>query len=161
MEWFFEFLFGNLAFLIFIVGGIISFLKRSGESQGRKKLSEHKKIKPFIPQLEELFEEIKNIQQKEMRKPTEWQEPEFALDIRNDREQRKENLYLEKLQEMKKTNDQLDVPNTNLYMKKTGQKIKGNQSIKKKQVINGVIWSEIIGPPRAKKKHTYSYFKRS
>ncbi|WP_374724601.1 hypothetical protein [Calidifontibacillus erzurumensis] len=161
MEWLFEFLFGNLAFLIFIVGGIISFLKRSGESQGRKKTVDHKKIKPFIPQLEEFFEEIKNFQQKETSKPTEWRIPESALDLGNDREQRKENLYLEKLQEIEKANDPSNVHKTPLFMEKTRETLKSNHAIKKKQVINGIIWSEIIGPPRAKKKHTYSYFKRS
>ncbi|HHY72968.1 MAG TPA: hypothetical protein GX497_07030 [Bacillus bacterium] len=158
---FFEFIFGNIGFLIVIIGAIASFLKRANENQkqSQKQSSRDKRVKPFIPSLGDLLEEINKPQEEQKQKPTMYTATKRVPQIEQtvEEEVRLEappiemtpNPYLGKLRELEKKKQHINVDAGMIYSK-----------INKKEVINGIIWGEILGPPRAKKKHSYSNLKR-
>lgn len=172
MEALFDLIFGNLAFLIVIIGGVISFLKRANEgqrqNQNRKQTqtpsqkqyqpSKDKKIKPFIPQLEDLFGEItKHLEeQNQKHQPTVTQAETRKSEIENNREVK------EVVPNIEKTKPLFEHVNKNTPAPRDAhQTIEIDiKDIDRKKVIEGVIWGEILGPPRARKKHSYSYLKR-
>lgn len=160
MEALFDLIFGNIGFLIVIIGGVISFFKRANENQNKKQQPKDKRVKPFIPQLEDLFGEItKHIEeQPQKQKPT-----VFKTDKRIP--ENKTKLEAEELEPTGiHTYERLnDIKNTKLHNKIEVEHQKIDIDIKdinRKKVIEGVIWGEILGPPRARKKHSYSYLKR-
>lgn len=160
METFLEFIFGNLAFLIVVIGGIVSLIKRANQNQ--KQPAKDKKIKPFIPQLGDFFEELNKTQEDKKQKPviyTAHEEPRESSFMPMEVEA-EPNPYLEKLREIEHSNRHLDAETGAIPAKKAAQYMVHHKGINKKNVIDGVIWGEILGPPRARNKHSYSYLKR-
>lgn len=172
MEALFDLIFGNLAFIIVIIGGVISFMKRANENQNNNRRNQNqnrkqtqtpiqtedqkryqpqpakdKKVKPFIPQLDDLFGEItKHLEeQTQKQQPTVYQAETRKPDI-------------EPMIEVKET--KVDVSKNTIASKEIGHQTINMKEMTKNKVIEGVIWGEILGPPRARKKHSYSYLKR-
>lgn len=168
MEALFDLIFGNLAFLIVIIGGVISFLKRANENQNNNRQNQNqnrkqtqtpmqtqtqkryqpakdKRVKPFIPQLDDLFGEIT----KHLEGQTQKQQPTVFIEEK-------------KTSEMNTNIEVVEPPVThNNKNKRENETIEIDiKDINRKKAIEGVIWGEILGPPRARKKHSYSYLKR-
>lgn len=167
MEAFFEFIFGNLAFLIVVIGGIISFLKRANQNQNQKQPSKEKRVKPFIPQLEDLFEELNKpqVERKAEKTPVftaaeQVPEAEQKVDLEAVSTEMMPNPYYEKLRQIENTKHHIHVDTGTIYAGKAAHTAINRNAMIKKKVIDGFIWGEILGPPRAKKKHSYSYLKR-
>ncbi len=179
MEALFDLIFGNLAFIIVIIGGVISFLKRANENQNNNRQNQNrkqtqtpiqaedqkryqpvkdKKVKPFIPQLDDLFGEItKHLEeQTQKQQPTVYQAETRKLDIEPIMEVKETKVVHDE-----KTKPRFEHVNKDtIVSKEIGHQTINMKKITKKKVVEGVIWGEILGPPRARKKHSYSYLKR-
>ena len=185
MEALFDLIFGNLAFIIVIIGGVISFLKRANENQNNNRQNQNrnqnqnrkqtptpiqtrdekryqpakdKRVKPFIPQLDDLLgESRKHIEdQNQKQQPTVYQaeikKPEFETAIISAEEV---------MPDIEKVKTHFEYVNKNTAApKEIRQQAINMKEMNRKKVIEGVIWGEILGPPRARKKHSYSYLKR-
>jgi len=167
MEAFFEFIFNNLVFLIVVIGGIVSFLKRANQNQDQKQPTRDKRVKPFIPQLEDLFGESNKPQVERKAKkthvftaPEQIPQVEQKVDSETVSTERMGNPYYEKLREIENANYHVHVDSGEIHSGTGAYTTINRQAMNKKKVIDGIIWGEILGPPRAKKKHSYSYFKR-
>lgn len=162
MEALFELIFGNIAFIIVVIGGIISFLKRA--SQGEEQTKQKKSFKPHLdwPEIEIDQPKVETHLPKQSRpkvareiQPTQYIEVELPA-----------NPFNEKLKKMESDSQHIN-RSTNSFPRKidsiqTSPEIDINvRDINQKKVIEGIVWGEILGPPRAKKKHMYSYMKRS
>lgn len=183
MEALFDLIFGNLAFIIVIIGGVISFLKRANENQNNNRQKQNqdqnrqqtrtpiqtrnekryqpvkdKRVKPFIPQLDDLFGEItKHLEeQNQKQQPTVYQaetkKPEFETDLISAEEV---------VPDIEKIKPHFEYVNKKTVAPKEIRHQAINiKEINRKKIVEGVIWGEILGPPRARKKHSYSYLKR-
>ncbi|HHW36891.1 MAG TPA: hypothetical protein GXX18_06565 [Bacillales bacterium] len=187
MEALFDLIFGNLAFIIVIIGGVISLLKRTNENQNNNRRNQNqnqnqnrkqtytpiqtqnqkryqpakeKRAKPFLPQLDDLLGEItKHLgEQNQTEQPTvqqaEKKKPEFETVIISAEEV---------VQDIEKVEPYFEYVNKNIVAPKESvhQTININmKEMNRKKVVEGVIWGEILGPPRARKKHSYSYLKK-
>ncbi|WP_017755830.1 hypothetical protein [Calidifontibacillus oryziterrae] len=162
----FEFIFGNLAFIIIVIGGIISFLKRANQST-EQPTKPKKEFHPNLdwPTIEFELPKVESEQQtnrkQELTTNFEITEP-IEVDVQT-------NPYYEQLRKMDERKKEQKEPTSLNRPKIQEKKIKAHSvnleinahSVTKKKVIDGLIWGEILGPPRARKKHTYSYMKRS
>ncbi|WP_458412456.1 hypothetical protein ACNQFZ_16740 [Schinkia sp. CFF1] len=169
MDSFFEFIFGNLGFLVIVIGAIVSILKRKNQNQKQRPMD--KRVKPFIPPLGDLFEEIKKIDVEQKQKPTVYTSAKRAPRFKEVAPQKVDvapkyieevetNPYIEKLHEIENTKNYIHVDTAPIHTKKVTHPVINKKAINKKEVINGVMWAEILGPPRARKKHSYTYLKR-
>ncbi|WP_371018235.1 hypothetical protein [Pseudalkalibacillus sp. JSM 102089] len=138
-----ELILNNFVFVLVAIGGIISFLKRMGSEE------EKQKSKPAA----------NNRQQSQSRREqgntasgrsesngigeeeTPQSETVSAYQEALGRMAKRENRYLENDIKVQKN------------VKQTSYKNDKHLSINKKNVRDGIIWSEILGPPRSRKPH--------
>jgi len=128
-----DFLLHNFFIVLAVIAGIISFFKGSLSSDTKEKETK-RAPKPFVPQ-----------QTSPMRKRVE-------QEIKK-RQQSTESLE-EKLKEAKQqVKAEIPVPRVVPHVRAKKEKVAPTAPslhVSKKQVVQGVIWSEILGPPRSK-----------
>lgn len=128
-----DFLLHNFFIVLAVIAGIVSFFKGSLSSEKQEKETKRAQ-KPFVPQ-----------QTSPMRKRVE-------QEIK--KRQRSTESLEEKLKEAKQqVENEIAVPPLvpRVHVKK--EKVEApapSLHVSKKQVVQGVIWSEILGPPRSK-----------
>ncbi|WP_349407875.1 hypothetical protein [Pseudalkalibacillus sp. SCS-8] len=156
LEQLFEFLFANLFFLIVVIGGILSFFKRqidkyNEQQNAPRKGQQRQPVRPR-PQAETIS------------MPQEPREEKVRPDRpRQERQERvKESLqelYEEKRKELQngvnqESNNSSPVVRPRSRTKTKERQISPNQVLPNPDhVAQGVIWAEILGPPRSKKPH--------
>ena len=156
-----EFIFENPIFIIVIIGYIISFFMKNKQSQSQK---DPKNARPVVkPSPAQVFKEIQE------------RIPQLSTAMNDERERRKaeeaqrlekEMLERRKLAEasMNALMEQKEMAEEQAMLIKAASvsaeqipstEVQPKQSISpsKKQLIDGIIWSEIIGPPRALNPH--------
>ncbi|MEH7124093.1 hypothetical protein V7122_07770 [Bacillus sp. JJ1532] len=156
-----EFIFENPIFIIVIIGYIISFFMKNKGNQQQQRKGSGQQVKPSPA---EVFKQMQErIPQMETRSIEEQQrhQAEQALKLEMEALERqrlaeeeinalKEQQEMAKKQaEFIKTVSKAPVPIQGALQKEWRQTL----SPSKKQLIDGIIWSEIIGPPRALKAH--------
>ena len=156
-----EFIFENPIFIIVIIGYIISFFMKNKQGQSQKN---PKNARPDVkPSPAQVFKEIQE------------RIPQLSTAMNDERERRKaeeaqrlekEMLERRKLAEasMNALMEQKEMAEEQAMLIKAASvsaeqipstEVQPKQSISpsKKQLIDGIIWSEIIGPPRALNPH--------
>lgn len=159
MEALFELIFGNIAFVIVVIGGIISFLKRASQGEQQKKKTVNRKS--FNPQLD--WPKIEIEQQKvDARKPKQTRQntPRMVQANESIEVEVQTNPFYEKLSSMEPSSQDMIGNNNPFSVKKkstvpTAEIDLNIRNINQKKVIEGILWGEILGPPRAKNKYSY------
>lgn len=153
-----EFIFENPIFIIVIIGYIISFFMKNKKNQSqhqkgaRPKPSAAEIFKQFqdrIPQLDtRSFEEQQAEQSQKLEKESlkrEWEAEARSNAIREQKQMAEKRAELITEAESPALSSKV-LPSTSKGANKA-------LSPSKKQLIDGIIWSEIIGPPRALNPH--------
>lgn len=139
----FDFILSNIAFIAFVAAGIFGMFNRKKEQEETNNRTEGPI--PTLFDLEEVFEKKEPEQQ-----------PSFYAPPPDSKEKEQFETQLLKPQLAAAPEE----PEQELWLQpQTGNRRK--LSISQKNVVKGIIWSEILGPPRAKKQYsTMSYRKR-
>ncbi|MFD2446110.1 hypothetical protein ACFSO7_19300 [Bacillus sp. CGMCC 1.16607] len=146
-----DFIFDNWVVFLFIIGAITSVLKKLKESNNdhsRTKQTEWKKGRDFPPIVHENQPEILRSDSKPSMKK------EKRLEKYEDRKEVSEkSIQNEKITSIKHTSQQREKRKEIISeIEKNGEDF--DFTPKKDNVIEGVIWAEILGPPRALKSHS-------
>lgn len=154
-----DFIFDNLFFILLIGGAILNFLGKNKEEQ------KPNKKKPTIPKpiqeidWKQIFEkESEPVEPKRAQKvePIELEtEPIVIEEMIASPIEEEQNKLLEKQAELKRLEEKLkQVPTRAMAVKELPIRKTGKsyfQQITKDEVVRGVIWSEVLGKPRAKR----------
>lgn len=156
-----EFIFNNIPLVIIIIGGILSLLGRKENNKDtstkpinplppvkkdirKAEKTTEKKEKPFDVLKREMEEKLRQEVQKHL--PTVTQQ---AKKIRPVTEEKKTEVA-----QTAQTTKQLQQEYTNLKTELSRKQAMASQPLPNRsahKVVEGIIWSEILGPPRAKK----------
>ncbi|WLR60588.1 hypothetical protein [Guptibacillus hwajinpoensis] len=135
-----ELLLNNFVFVLVAIGGIISFLKRMGSEE------EKQKSKPAA-----------NNRQQSQRRREQGNTASGRSEYGEEETPQSETVsaYQEALGRMAKRENRYSENEIKVQknVKQISYKNDKNLSINKKNVRDGIIWSEILGPPRSKKPH--------
>lgn len=144
---FFDFIFGNFIFIIIIGGAIAKFLLQNKTDSSEKKWTIPKPVKEIDWQ--EIFQqEAEPVEQNPHRSIETF--PKNELTLERIEAQQVQN-FPEKVAEKRQV---YPVINSTIYAgepKKNAQKKSYFHQLTKDEIVRGVVWSEILGPPRAKK----------
>ena len=130
-----EFLFSNLLLVFVLIGGIISFVQRLLGEEQKKTQKNPTMRKPVLTNEEPVF-------QKTQRSATIDKE---ERDIQGERAQAEKDEPDVPLQQ--------EVEKEEIQQYREEKQLPPFKKVNKQEVVNGIIWSEILGPPRAKKPH--------
>ncbi|TLS39359.1 hypothetical protein [Pseudalkalibacillus caeni] len=145
----FDFLMSNIFILIFVIGGIISFLKRMGEEQQQKPVRRTPEAsrpdkEMRIPSSSEI--EIEEDEYEPAQKHYDVPYPEYDA-AETEKPYHRETLSPYERETGKPYKRQSKKP----YKRKVSHSL--YKSPTRKQVREGVIWAEIIGRPRSQNPH--------
>lgn len=142
-----EFIFENPIAIIFIIGAIISFFKKmkenSNPNSNQEKKTEWKKAMD-IPQT---LNEDKRVETRTPREPREQQQNRNQLQQEYNKAKSKAEIDQPKAQAFQRieTNKKVVITEVDASVDLTPTK---------DTLIDGIVWSEILGPPRAYKSHS-------
>lgn len=128
-----ELILNNIVFVIIVIGGILSFFKRMGnedQNQNQRQNERPRKQAASSGNSQSLHQEQELSDEIQSENVSAYQE---ALERISERENSQYELKVQK-------------------PKRNSAKQKGI-SISKRNVRNGIIWAEILGPPRSKRPH--------
>ncbi|MGA9287276.1 MAG: hypothetical protein WBV93_02905 [Anaerobacillus sp.] len=138
-----DLLLNNILFVIIAIGGIVSFFKRMGNEEDQTQ-KPRKSGQPSAQRNQHRSEPSMTTKQSE--------ETQDSL--------KPVSAYQEALERISDRNDpQYELKVQRPLQKQTYKKHK-RLSLSKREVRNGVLWSEILGPPRSKKPHSFNHFAR-
>lgn len=146
-----EFLFENPIFLVIIIGIISSIFKRLKE--GKQEQGQPKQQRPFSPSTQPInpqpVERPKMVKPSGAHKKGSQSANEILLEAKKIAEQAKREIQLDK------TKSTRDVPNIRQEAIPSADDSKAYiHTLEERRLIDGLIWAEVLGPPRAKKTHT-------
>ncbi|MCA0171823.1 hypothetical protein [Bacillus sp. RAR_GA_16] len=132
-----ELLLNNIVFVIIAIGGIVSFFKRIGseEDQNKKPPQTRRQAGVENEQTDSSINRTEESQGNKTDKVSAYQE---ALERISDRDKPKYDLEVQR------------------SVRKQSNKKPRRVSLSKNDVRNGVLWSEILGPPRSKRPHSFN-----
>ena len=128
-----ELILNNIVFVIIAIGGILSFFKRMGDEDQKQNQRPNERPRKQAPS------------SGAGRSPS--QEQEISDEIQSENVSAYQEA-LERISERENSQYELKVEKP----KRSSAKQKGI-SISKRNVRNGIIWAEILGPPRSKRPH--------
>jgi hypothetical protein len=145
-----EFIFENPIAIIFIIGAIISFFKKMKENSNPNSNQEKKPEWKKVLDIPQTLNESKRV---ETRTPREPREP---------REHQQNRNQLQQEYNKAKNKTEIDQPKVQAFQRKeTNKKVVISEvdasvdlTPTKDTLIDGIVWSEILGPPRAYKSHS-------
>jgi hypothetical protein len=143
-----EFIFENPIAIIFIIGAIISFFKKMKENSDPNSNQEKKPEWKKVMNIPQTLNEGKPVEKRAPREPRQHQQ---------NRSQLREEYY-----EVKGRNE-IDQPKVSAFKRiDTNKKVVNDEvdasvdlTPTKDTLIDGIVWSEILGPPRAYKSHSH------
>lgn len=165
-----DFLLNNIPLVIVILGGIFSLL---GRQEDKKKKTVNKPVQTArpkddeehdyqtsqteLPKNENPFELLKRELEKQLKTEVEKHKPELNKSKEVIAQQETQNANIEEKQELIPSRHQL----LTREMKKLEQELANKKASSTKvlpkltseKVVEGIIWSEVLGPPRAKKPY--------
>lgn len=145
-----DFIFANLAFLLILLGGLVSlFKRRSADEQSQQRTNQPEQHEPVFdwPGAERESE----------------RETEEPRDVHAEQSfEHNANPFLEKLEEVKDIRDISNYRRSDKEVKVERQvsskpitkKVKKPFDANRSSVVQGMIWSQILDEPRSKKKHS-------
>jgi DNA mismatch repair ATPase MutL len=141
-----EVIFDNWIVLVFIIGAITSFLKKLKESNPEKspKQPEWKKMIPNQESYPEVTRSSSN--------PIAPQKRKIAQEYYEIKETYEDSTTKEKSTNARKNSERRENAKKNVVKSEIEQHL--DLSPRKENVIEGVVWAEILGPPRAFKPHS-------
>jgi hypothetical protein len=135
-----ELLLNNIVFVIIAIGGIVSFFKRMGNEGDQNKKATQTTRQAKVGN-KPLSKSESSIQIEE--------NPGHSLNDEDSSYQK----ALERIADRDKPNYDIKVQRS--VRKHTNKSVR-RLSLSKEDVRKGVLWSEILGPPRSKKPHSFS-----
>ena len=135
-----ELLLNNIVFVIIAIGGIVSFFKRMGneEDQNKKPPQTRRQAGVGNKQQSESVSSANHTEESHGNNADRVSAYQEALERISDRDKPKYDLKVQRS-----------------VRKQRNQKHR-SLSLSKNDVRNGVLWSEILGPPRSKKPHSFN-----
>lgn len=127
-----ELILNNIVFVIIAIGGILSFFKRMGNEDQNQNQRQNER-----PRRQASGPDSRPPQQKK----------EASDEIQSENVSAYQEA-LERISERENAQNEIKVQKP----KRSSDKKKGI-SINKRNVRNGIVWAEILGPPRSKKPH--------
>lgn len=163
-----DFLLNNIPLLIFIIGGILSLL---GKKEEKRKTPKTEPVKTFSPKQIKQDENQGKIQQNE--KPLEKYRREMEEKIKREVQKfvpptNNESSSIQTVEVKEEVTEPVQSSVTNLQLQREllnlEQQLEGMKEVKvsvpkitSEKLVEGIIWSEILGPPRAKKPYHPNY----
>ncbi|MFA8439564.1 hypothetical protein [Pueribacillus sp. YX66] len=153
-----NFFFQNMFFFIILLFGLSQLFRRktSSESSGRENRPQTKGS-PLPPVAKPFFEEW--LEPQKYSEKAQVHEEEEANEVENvstSMGQEKHQTYSPPLQLASEANMSFPKREDSLqYEDEVKIKTTTFQNPSRREVAHGIIWAEILGPPRAKKKYTY------
>ncbi|WP_347549543.1 hypothetical protein ABFG93_18770 [Pseudalkalibacillus hwajinpoensis] len=127
-----ELILNNIVFIVIAIGGILSFFKRMGNKDEKKQTTGRQSGKKIGEPLSRSVEEVHETAD------------EFTSDTLSS--------YQEALERIS-GRDRSQYDELKVQKPRNVKKNPKGISVSKKNVRNGVIWAEILGPPRSRKSH--------
>ncbi|SFE28904.1 hypothetical protein [Alteribacillus iranensis] len=174
MEAIFEFILSNIFIIVLLIGGLLSALNRTKQSQSEKTGDENPQ-RPRKIDWETIFEN-KSEESEENQHPTsrvpsanreeESTAPKRSAEINRYEEQREElraqkqkaQEQVEKLGATSLLDEEIGSGEAMLPSRRQHKETSSRfSSISKKQVRDGFIWSEVLGPPKSKQMSRNKY----
>ena len=138
-----DLLLNNIVFVIIVIGGIVSFFKRMGNEEDQTQ-KPRKSGRPSVQGNQNRSESTRST-----KRNGEMQDSSDTV-----------SAYQEALERISDRDDpQYELKVQRPVQKQTYKKHK-RLSLDKRDVRNGVLWSEILGPPRSKKPHSFNSIAR-
>lgn len=167
MEKLLDLIFDNLFFVILILGGIWNFISRMTKGEATQGAP---KKKPFLDDLGDVLKDFlpadkdkeEEKHQQERKQPTvvhkQRQEPLEAVPYVNEFEKKRQELETLKKQEQVAFERVQTMNQMSSLATQTGKKgfALNVKEIGKEDIAKGVIWSEVLGKPRALNPHRHS-----
>ncbi|MFC4320825.1 hypothetical protein [Litchfieldia salsa] len=151
---FFDIIISNLFFVVLIIGAIFNFLKRKAGTENDEGIpnqhpgSDGEKrtpLKDIFQQFEDVFKEEEK--QQPQAKPVQHRAPMAE----SNQSQELFNRY-EQLKESKgKPDMRVDYQPKVQLTERSKRTVSTNLTVTKKKAVQGVLWAEVLGPPRAKR----------
>ncbi|WP_240376588.1 hypothetical protein [Bacillus piscicola] len=174
-----EFLFSNMFIVVLLIGGLVSVFNRNKRQQQGKEDSSEKKERPVFD-WETIFQENKP-EKEPQNSPSRGQEEatvssdELQTSDTYDRYEKKREELREQAINAEEKMKQLG--NSPVFEEQIGTSLGGVpsaskphprfSSLSRKDVVDGIIWSEVLGPPKSrqyfqhKSRYHHSYRKKS
>ncbi|WP_226656829.1 hypothetical protein [Pseudalkalibacillus hwajinpoensis] len=133
-----ELLLNNIVFVIIAIGGIVSFFKRMGNEEDQSKKPPQARRQAEVGNKQHSDSSPSHAEESHGNKADKVSAYQEALERISDRDKPKYDLKVQR------------------SVRKQSNKKHRSLSISKNDVRNGVLWSEILGPPRSKKPHSFN-----
>ncbi|WP_102345549.1 hypothetical protein [Bacillus sp. Marseille-P3661] len=154
-----DFILGNLFFLFLLISGLFSMFKRA--NQNKENTNDRRRSLPTGPlNIPNPFE-INETEPARSLKPVDTASTELEGANSSVKNEETVNPYFEQLKRIQKSNNQVFDMDTgsgksDKPKEKRSQLPAGHmkQTLNRKNVVNGFVWSQILSQPRARKKHT-------
>jgi hypothetical protein len=141
-----EFIFENPIAIIFIIGAVISFLKKMKENSNPNSNQEKKPEWKKVMDIPQTLNEDKRVETRTPREPREHQQNRNQLQQEYNRAKSKAEIDQPKVQAIQRIETNKKVVITEVDA--------SDLTPTKDTLIDGIVWSEILGPPRAYKSHS-------
>jgi hypothetical protein len=142
-----EFIFENPIAIIFIIGAIISFFKKMKENSNPNSNQEKKPDSKKVVNIPQTLNEGKRVETRSPRVPREVQQNRNQLQQEYNDSKSKTEIDQPKVAAFQRIE-------TNKKMINTEVDASLDLTPTKDTLIDGIVWSEILGPPRAYKSHS-------
>jgi hypothetical protein len=144
-----EFIFENPIAIIFIIGAIVSFFKKMKENShpnpNQEKKPELKKVLN-IPQTQNEGQRVETRPPRELR--------QNSRQLANEYFEVKSNIEINQPKENARKNSASHRKESNIVPVNAKLNTSYDTSPSKDTLIDGIVWAEILGPPRAYKSHS-------
>jgi hypothetical protein len=147
-----DLIFANLPFVVIIIGGLFSFLKRMGDQQ-RQQPSTSSPPDPMRREEESTYIDLEEKNKIEEKQKRERVLLNGAYDQKKFVQDRSKNELIKSAEIDSGDKVRIERKSKRKQSRKVNS-YKINQKRVKKKVVEGVIWGEITGPPRSRNPHS-------
>lgn len=146
-----DFLFENPFIIVILIGIISSFFKK----QKNESKPNTKEPKPFIESIPKRIQEVLEEFESSKAEPantmqTDYLEAKKQAEAKITQLQEQQKKYMEKVEELE---TEKHINEHKAFQVENEAGTKNRLTIDKENLTDAIIWSEILGPPRSKKRH--------
>ncbi|WAA11499.1 hypothetical protein [Fervidibacillus halotolerans] len=154
-----DFFFSNLGFILIILGFLVSLFQDREKKEQKKRIPTEKKKAAERKEHKSLFEEMRRSIEQKIPEST-WQEKQTVISENKTKKvaetQPVQSATFHEIVEI----DPIE-PLLERTRKRNVQKLSNRPyipNVSKNTVVSGIVWSEILGPPRSKKPYSSNHF---
>lgn len=152
----FEFIIGNL-FLVIIVGGFILNVIQRYIGSGAEDQEKRPQRQPMPPVGNPTSREERNRPQRIPYRPSDRDEKETVVEVKKDMQEEAQAVRNELQEKLEQLKTQREMPKravggSSLTIDKNQRTSTRPVAFSKKSAVQGVIWSEVLGPPKSKRQ---------